>query len=190
MHIKALASWRRSCHASLIDINLHSLVCLISDCLQPTKFPWLPSMSLHLQRCPTALCVWLTGTWRAGARKRTAARSCRASERAAVGDACSHRRHSTAHHHIHPRPDGHTAHAARHGGLTPARRDGARLDQLRLVRRWPTHQHFDLAWLSLTYFLTPSFFGDWHVPKQTDCKSVWKQWLTVSSWSAGEVTSC
>ena len=69
---------------------------------------------------PVMALVWLTGAWRAGARERTAAMSSRAAERAVVGDARPPRRHSPAHGHVHPRPDGHTAHAARHRGLTHA----------------------------------------------------------------------
>ena len=54
----------------------------------------------------------MTGTRRAGAGERAASRSRRAAERTAVGAEGSHRTHSSAHHHVHPRPDGHASHAA------------------------------------------------------------------------------
>jgi len=37
--------WARSSYTNLIDTQLHSSICLISDCLQLTQLPWLPALS-------------------------------------------------------------------------------------------------------------------------------------------------
>jgi len=37
--------WARSSYTNLIDIRLHSAMCLISGCLQPTQLSWLPVLS-------------------------------------------------------------------------------------------------------------------------------------------------
>ena len=37
--------WARSSYTNLIDTQLHSAMCLISDCLQPRQLPWLPVLS-------------------------------------------------------------------------------------------------------------------------------------------------
>ena len=34
--------WARSSYTNLIDTQLHSSICLISGCLQPTRLSWLP----------------------------------------------------------------------------------------------------------------------------------------------------
>ena len=37
--------WARSAHTNLVDVQLNSTMCLITDTLQPTPLPWLPVLS-------------------------------------------------------------------------------------------------------------------------------------------------
>ena len=37
--------WARSSYTNLINTQLHSAMCLISDCQQPTQFSWMPVLS-------------------------------------------------------------------------------------------------------------------------------------------------
>jgi len=45
--------WARSSYTNLINTQLHSAMCLISGCLQPTQLSWLPVLS---NVAPPSLC--------------------------------------------------------------------------------------------------------------------------------------